>query len=612
MRKLCGVCSAVLLSIVVATTTAIAAPGARGEDDGKDTYIVVLRGDVTSNQETEELENRLGFESELRYRRALKGFSAQLNANQLEKLRQDPDVAFVDRDRQVHALDLVASGETVPSGVRRMGAAAGTSVRAAGANVAVIDTGIDLAHSDLNAIDGVDCVTPGTSAQDDEGHGTHVAGSIGARNTGSGLVGVAPGTKVFAAKVLNASGSGTISQVICGIDWVTSTRSDANPDNDIAVANMSLGGVGSPVKSCSTTTDAEHKAICNATAKGVTFVVAAGNNGWDFDYAPAPDTPAAYPEVLTVSALSDSDGAGGALGPAPACRTSERDDRYASFSNYAATSAGQAHTIAAPGVCILSTRMGGGTTTMSGTSMATPHIAGAVALCIAEGATAGPCAGLSPAQIIAKMRSDADAYNRDAANSSFGFTGDPLRPVSGRYFGFLAWVDGSAGSAPPPDENPPSLGGPGPGTPPTPVSASPTGTTIETRSLRSGSATSLAADDNSYYQVNSTSSGTRITSWYGSFGGVSSALANLRVTYKGKNSRSCTQTLSIWSWASSSWVQIDSRSVSTSEVQIQVSPAGTLADYVSSTGELRVRVHCQRSSGSFYSSGDLMRINYEA
>ena len=561
-------------------------------------YIVVYKSSVQDiSAETNRRERQKGFRTEFRYRRAIKGFAANLSRRQVEELQQDPEVAFVSADRTVQAIasDPLASGETAPTGIRRMGAATSNEVRrTSGAGVAVIDTGVDLSHPDLNAANGKNCVSSSTSANDDNGHGTHVAGTIAAENTGVGVVGVSPGTKVHAVKVLDSRGSGSWSQVICGIDWVTATRSDSDPDNDVAVANMSLGGAGTTVKSCATTTDALHKAICRSTDAGVNYVVAAGNSGWDFDYATAPDVPAAYPQVLTVTALSDSDGQPGASGGAPSCRTSEADDRYASFSNYAATSAGRDHTIAGPGVCINSTWPGGGYRTISGTSMASPHLAGAVALCIDEDGASGVCAGRVPADVIATMRGDADSLNR--SHTFYGFTGDPLRPVSGRYFGFLPWA-GVAASPPPA---------------PVSVTASPTGVAVLTGSHRTGTAASLSADDNAYYEVASTSSGTRTAAWRASFGGISSQLSDLKVTYKGKNSRSCTQTVAIWNWATSSWVQLDSRSVGTSEVGITVAPGGTLSNYVSSGGELRVRVQCTNSSRTFNSQGDLMRISYKA
>lgn len=147
----------------------------------------------------------------------------------------------------------------------------------------------------------------------------------------------------------------------------------------------------------------------------------------------------------------------------------------------------------------------------------------------------------------------------------------------------------------------------------TTVTAFPQSTVIKKGTLRSGSATSLNADDNSYFELNSTTSGTRTTSWYGVFS-VPNGLSNLKITYTGRNSLSCTQTVSIYRWTTSSWVQLDSRSVDTTEVPIaDLVPGGTLADYVSGSsgnGDLRVRFRCTRSSGSFYSMSDLMKIAY--
>ncbi|MDQ3934010.1 MAG: S8 family serine peptidase, partial [Actinomycetota bacterium] len=139
--------------------------------------------------ETAQRERRHGFKSRFRYRHAVEGFSARLSASQVARLKADPEVAAVVPDRRVHAVETLASGDSAPFGVRRIGAATTSTVRgAAGVNVAVIDSGVDLAHPDLNVVSGVNCVTPGTAAQDDNGHGTHVAGTIAARNNGSGVV----------------------------------------------------------------------------------------------------------------------------------------------------------------------------------------------------------------------------------------------------------------------------------------------------------------------------------------------------------------------------------------------------------------------------------------
>jgi len=431
-----GLVAALLL---VPAGGAAAAPSDRSADDNRipDRYIVVFRGSVDDvSAETDKREARQGFRAQNVYRRALKGFSAKLSKGQVERLEADPEVAFVSPDRKVKAQGAIAPGDSAPSGVRRIGAASASQARSAsGANVAVIDTGIDLDHPDLNAAAGKNCIGSGPP-EDDDGHGTHVAGSVAARNNGSGVIGVAPDTKVFAAKVLGPQG-GSLSTVICGVDWATSTRTDSDATNDIAVANMSLGGFGEPVESCGTTTDALHKAICNSTAAGVDYVVAAGNNGWDFDFTAVPDVPAAYPEVLTVTAMSDSDGQPGGKGGA--CdNTGDADDDTATFSNFALTAEGQQHTIAGPGVCINSTWLGGGHSTISGTSMASPHVAGAVALCLNEGGTSGPCAGLTSDQVVQKVRADAKA--KSDADSGYGFIGDPLRPVLDRFYGHLAWV----------------------------------------------------------------------------------------------------------------------------------------------------------------------------
>ncbi|HMC68080.1 MAG TPA: S8 family serine peptidase, partial [Mycobacteriales bacterium] len=342
-----------------------------------------------------------------RYTSALQGFAARLSSLQLARMRADPDVAFISADRVLHTIGVVPikAGDTAPPGVRRLGAATTTTVREASTtNVAVIDSGIDLSHTDLNAVNGKNCISGG-NARDDNGHGTHVAGTIGAKNNGAGVVGVAPGTKLYAVKVVNAQGSGTDAQVICGIDWVTANAATLG----IKVANMSLGGPGADDGNCgNTNADALHRAICNSVAAGVTYVVAAGNSSEDF----SADVPASYNEVLTVTAMADFDGLPGGVG-SPSCGDGyfEQDDSAAGFSNFTTDgSADAAHAIAGPGVCILSTWPGNKYQTISGTSMASPHVTGVVALCFGEKGAAGPCTGLTPAQVIAKMRANAAGH----------------------------------------------------------------------------------------------------------------------------------------------------------------------------------------------------------
>lgn len=412
-------------------------------------YIVVYRDSLARpGAETAAQEDRLGFDVDYGYSSALHGYAASLSRRQLDAVRDDPDVAFVGEDRraEVSAQVPLASGEPLPpTGVRRLRASTRSTTReASSSSVAVIDTGIRLSHPDLNAAGGMDCVDPGTPPSDGHGHGTHVAGIIGARNDGSGVVGVAPGTKVLAVRVLDDAGYGSFGEIICGIDWVTANHVKRNID----VANMSLGGIdsASPTQPCATTTSPMHKAICNSTAAGVNYVVAAGNDGGWFDQQGYTTVPAAYPEVLTVTAVSDSDGRPGALG-GPSCYPYGSDDAHAGFSNFTTTATGEAHTIAAPGVCINSTwNRGTLYQELSGTSMASPHVAGLVALCMGEVTSVpGKCATKTPAQAIAYMRASAGRYA--TARPDFGFWGDPLDPLWPRYYGFMARVQQPAAPA---------------------------------------------------------------------------------------------------------------------------------------------------------------------
>jgi subtilisin family serine protease len=225
---------------------------------------------------------------------------------------------------------------------------------------------------------------------------------------------------------MDADGSGSLSDVVCGLNWVAD---HASADN-IKVANVSLGDRGSDDGDCGAkNNDAVHAAVCRLTVAGVTVVAAAGNDAENMSRS----IPASYDEVLSVTAMADFDGKPGGLAQ-PTCQDGGQDDSAADFSDYATPGSVDAdHTIAAPGVCITSTWNDGGTETISGTSMASPHVAGLVARCI----DAGPCAGLSPSQIVAKLRADAAARPADA-----GFLGDSHDPIPGRYYGDLAWDRG--------------------------------------------------------------------------------------------------------------------------------------------------------------------------
>jgi subtilisin len=392
-------------------------------------YIVVLKEGSNTGSVAAYHEGFAGANVGSRYRSALSGYAATLTPAALAAVKADPRVDFVSVDRPVRV-----DAQTLPTGINRIdgelsSTASGNGSGSVNINVAVVDTGIDPTHPDLNVVGGKACA-PGIGYNDFNGHGSHVAGTIAAKDDANGVVGVVPGARLWAVKVLTDAGVGLTSDIVCGIDWVTSTRTDLDPTNNIAVANMSLGGGGSDDGNCgNSNNDAEHRAICNAVQAGVTFVVAAGNDGVDFRNS----TPAAYDEVLTVSAVTDFNGTPGG-GGASTCR-SDVDDQYASYSNFAVLAADQSHTIAAPGTCINSTYMAGMYDTISGTSMASPHVAGTAALCISTGACTG-----TPAQIASKLRSDAQAFT--TGTPSYGFNGDPTRPVSGRYYGYLVRAGG--------------------------------------------------------------------------------------------------------------------------------------------------------------------------
>ena len=317
-------------ALVLALVVAASVVGLAGTGDGigaaaaaKDDYIVVLKDTVgdpgtVAKQQSARNGGVVGFV----YRHALNGYSVKLAASQVAALRANPAVAAVTIDEPMFLTDQFLS-----VGITRIDADAsstqsGDGMGSVNVNVAVIDSGIDSTHPDLNVVGGFDCAGPrGKSFEDDIGHGTQVAGYIAARDNALGSVGVAPGARLFAVKISGKSGRSTSSAVLCGIDWVTRTRSDADTTNDIAVVNMSIGSnpKKQPVDDANCGRqgrDVVHQAVCALTSAGVTPVVAAANESVDVQYTQL----GTIDEALTATAMNDIDGQPGGLAPTDDCR----------------------------------------------------------------------------------------------------------------------------------------------------------------------------------------------------------------------------------------------------------------------------------------------------
>jgi subtilisin family serine protease len=321
----------------------------------KGSYIVTLKkgaGFKAASSKGKGLVNEYGGTVKKTFGAALNGYTASLSATEARRLAADPAVASVEQNQTVHLTDTTQS--SAPWGLDRIDQSAlplsGTytypDTAGNGVTAYVIDTGVRITHSQISgrASYGYDEVDGDTTAQDGNGHGTHVATTI----AGS-TYGVAKKAKIVAVRVLDNNGSGTTAGVIAGIDWVTANHSGPS------VANLSLGG------GTSTSLDT---AVRNSISSGVTYAIAAGNSGANASTS----SPARVTEAITVGATSNT-------------------DAKASWSNY-----GSVLDIFAPGVSITAgwNTSDTATNTISGTSMATPHVAGAAAVYLAGHTSATP------------------------------------------------------------------------------------------------------------------------------------------------------------------------------------------------------------------------------
>ena len=343
--------------------------------DATGRYIVMLRSGSDTAAVEAKAGKRDGVKADHSFGRVVRGFSAKLDKVQKRALLADPSVVAVVPD------EVIQLTQTVPTGVMRVGGQLNPVAKIDGtdervdADVAIVDTGIS-AHPDLNVAGGHNCSTADPTAwRDKNNHGTHVAGIVAALDNGIGVVGVAPGARVWGVKILNDDGYGLISWYVCGLDWILAQRDPNDATRPLFEAvNMSVTKTGSDDHNCGLTNhDALHQAICRVVAGGITVVAAAAND----HHNAAANIPASYDEVITVSALADTDGLPGGLGGNRCLSwgTYDQDDTFADFSNFGADV-----DLIAPGKCIMSTVPGGGYMYMSGTSMAAPTVTGAVAL----------------------------------------------------------------------------------------------------------------------------------------------------------------------------------------------------------------------------------------
>ena len=372
----------VLLAVVATSSVASASP----EKSESSRYIIVFKSGIDESAKSDAV-GRAGAEKV----KNLGLINAQAvlvtSVGQVDKLRGDKQVLRVDPDVEVTiAARKGGSGatqpvEVTPWGINRIDAEiAWPATTGAGVKVGIIDTGIDLNHPDLksNIKGGFNAITQRKSAADDNGHGTHVAGTVAGIDNAIGVIGVSPDVSLYAIKVLGANGSGYLSDVIEGIQWAVA--------QNMNIINMSLG--------TSVNIESLHDAVIAANAAGVVIVAAAGNSGSALLY------PAAYPETIAVGATDIT-------------------DSIAPFSNR-----GTGLDLVAPGVDIFSTYKGSAYATLTGTSMASPHVAGTAALVLSTPVGASDVnfnGRWDPAEVFSKLISTATDLGPTGFDTDSGY-----------------------------------------------------------------------------------------------------------------------------------------------------------------------------------------------